>query len=213
MHFGVTHWAIAALVFVCLGWTVRHFLLTDTQSKAPDKQLAAIRLQVENPQTSEAQRQVLLARKLAVLEQHEALQKADSAMRAEDMAARSLTLLPEPITVSLLMPAGLNVSLVQLSIPEITLVLGSFDTPRLREHLLKHRLRIVQELAQKLVAQAAGIVLAPESEARLRHLIGESVMTSLEIRPDEAFASTYFESPGRYGVVGVVLPQNFMILK
>lgn len=213
LHFGLTQLAIIALVVVCLGWTVGHFSLADPQRKAPEKQLADIRLQVENPQTSEAQRQVLLARKLTVLELHEGLQKAESAMRAEDMAARSLTLLPEPITVSLLMPAGLNVSLLQLSIPEITLVLGSFDTLKLREHLLKHRPRLVQELAQKLAAQAAGIVLAPESEARLRRLIGESVMESLDIRPGEAFASTYFESPGRYGVVGVVLPQNFIVLK
>ena len=50
------------------------------------------------------------------------------------------------------------------------------------------------------------MVLAPESEARLRRLIGESVMVSLDIGPDEVFASIYFESPARYGVVGVVLP-------
>lgn len=212
-HFGLTQLAVAVLIVVCLGWIVGHFVLADPQSKAPEKQLADIRLQVENPQTSEAQRRLLLARKLTVLEHHEALQRADSAMRAEDMAARSLPLLPEPITVSLVMPAGLNALPLQLSIPEITLVLGSFDMPKLREHLLKHRPRIVEELAQKLAAQAAGIVLAPESEARLRHLIGESVMGSVNIRPDEAFASTYFESPGRYGVIGVVLPQNFMVLK
>lgn len=212
-HFGLTYWVMAALVFVCLGWTVRHFMLADSKWKAPEKQLADIRLQVENPQTSEAERQVLLARKLTVLDLHEGLQKADSAMRADDMAARSLPLLQEPITVSLLLPVGLSVSLLQLSIPEITLVLGSFDTPKLREHLLKHRSRIVQELVQRLAAQAATVVLVPDSEVQLRRMIGESVMASLEIRPEEAYASTYFESPGRYGVVGVVLPQNFLLLK
>ena len=206
-------WVVAGLVFLFLGWAFKHFLLTGPEKNSPERQLAEVRLQLQSPQTHEAQRRALLARKQAVLEQHEDLRKTENILRAEDAASRSQTLLLEPITVSLILPAGLNASNFQLSIPEITLVLGSFDTVKLHDHLLRHRTRVVQELVRNLAAHAALAVLAPDSEARLKRLVRESVMTSLDIGFDDEYPSTYFESPGRYGVVDVLLPQNFLLLK
>lgn len=206
-------WIAALLIVLSLGWAFRHFLLTSPEQISPERQLADVRLQLKSPQTSEAQRRVLLARKQTVLEQYEDLRKTENILRAEDTAARSQNLLLEPITVSLVLPIGLNASGLQLSIPEITLVLGSFDTLKLHDHLLKHRSRVVQDLVRNLAAQAAVAALAPGFEARLTRLVRESVMTSLDIRLAEEYPSTYFESPGRYGIVDVLLPQNFLLLK
>ena len=208
-----TLWIAALVAVLCLGWAFNYFLLTSPEQKSPQSQLAYVRLQLQSPKTNEAQRRLLLARKQAVLEQHDDLRRAENTLHAEDLAARSQTLLLEPLTVSLILPAGLNASSLQLSIPEITLVLGSFDTVRLLDHLHRHRSRIVQELVRNLAAHAAVAVLGTDSEARLKRLVRESVITSLDLRPGDEYPSTYFETPGRYGVVNVILPQNFLLLK
>lgn len=206
-------WVAAVLVFLSLGWAVRQFLLASPEQISPQRQLADVRLQLEHPQTTESQRRALLARKQTALEQNDDLRKVENTLRAEYTAQRSQTLLLEPITVSLILHAGLNASSLQLSIPEITLVLGSFGTLKLHDHLLNHRSRVVQELVQNLATHAAPAALGPDSETQLKRLIRESVMTSLDIRLGEEYPSTYFESPGRYGVVEVLLPQNFLLLK
>lgn len=205
-------WGTALLMALFFGWTVRHFVVADTTRDSPEKQLADIRLQFQSPKINEVQRRALLARKQGVLEQHDSLLKADSAMRSEDMAARSLALLLEPLTVSLKPPANLNTADLQLSVPEITLVLGSFDTPKLNDHLLKHRARILQELMQKLSTQATEVALAPNAEDRLRRVVRDSVTASLDLHLNEEYPSTFFESPGRYGVVEVIFPRSFLVL-
>lgn len=203
----------AVLVFLSLGWAVRQFLLASPEQISPKRQLADVHLQLEYPQTTESQRRALLARKQTALEQNEDLRKVENTLRAEDTAQRSQTLLLEPITVSVILPAGLNASSLQLSIPEIKLVLGSFDTLKLHDHLLNHRSRVVQELVRNLATHAIPAALGPDSETHLKRLIRESVMTSLDIRLGKEYPSTYFESPGRYGVAEVLLPQNFLLLK
>lgn len=209
-------WALgvaALLVFSLLVWTVLRFTSGNSQRMPPDKQLAEIRAQIESPQTPEAERRTLVARKQSLLEQHADLSKADSTMRIDDLAARSLALLTAPITVRLTPANDSAMPDLQLTIPEITLVLGSFDTPKLQAHLLKHRERVVGELGQHLANRAASTATSAEAPDRLRRMILESVMTSLDLRLNEVYPSSYFESPGRYGVVDVVLPQSFSLLK
>ena len=203
----------ALLVTSLLVWTVLRYTSGNLQRVSPDKQLAEIRVQIENPQTAEAERRTLVARKQSLLEQHADLSKADSTMRIDDLAARSLALLTAPITVRLTPARESTLPAVQLIIPEVTLVLGSFDAQKLQAHLLKHRERVVDELAQRLSDRAAGVVTSGEAPDRLKRMIVESVMTSLDIRLNEAYPSSYFESPGRYGVVDVLLPQSFSLLR
>jgi DnaJ domain len=204
---------VALLVFSLLVWTLLRFTSGNSQRMPPDKQLAEIRAQIESPQTAEAERRNLVARKQNLLEQHADLSQADRTMRIDDLAARSLALLTAPITVSLAPAPDSALPRLQLTISEITLVLGSFDTPKLQAHLLKHRERVIDELAQHLATRAASAATSPEASDRLKRLILESVMKSLDIRLNEVYPSSYFESPGRYGVVDVVLPQSFSLLK
>lgn len=203
----------ALLVSSLLIWVVIGFTSGKLQQVSPDKQLAEIRVQIESPQTAEAERRTLVARKQSLLEQHADLLKADTTMRIDDLAGRSMALLSAPIIVRLTPASDSALPSLQLTIPEVTLVLGSFDAPKVQAHLLKHRERVVDELAQRLTDRAASAATGTEAQDRLKRMILESVMTSLDIRMNEAYPSSYFESPGRYGVVDVVLPQSFSLLR
>lgn len=209
-------WALgvaALLVFSLLVWTVLRFTPGNSQRMPPDKQLAEIRAQIESPQTAEAERRTLVARKQILLEEHADLRQADRTMRIDNLAARSLALLNAPVTVSLAPTPDSALPRLQLTIPEITLVLGSFDTPKLQAHLFKHRERVIDELKQHLTSRSSSAATSPEASDRLKRIILESVMTSLDLRLNEVYPSSYFESPGRYGVVDVVLPQSYSLLK
>jgi curved DNA-binding protein CbpA len=203
----------AALVCIVLVWWTVNGLLKSLSPAPPAQQLADIRSRIENVQTAEAERRKLFALKQSLIEQHPDLAASERSQRLDDLAARSVALLTEPLAVNLATSPSLAMPPVQLLLPEITLVLGSFDAPRLQAHIQKHRTRIVHDLAQQLALQSASLALSSDAEARIKRVIRDTVMASLEIRSVESYPSTYFESPARHGVVDVILPNGFAALK
>lgn len=194
-------------------WMLVSYVSKQFSQLPPAQQLSDIRLKMESTGINEAERRQLFARKQDLLAQHPDLMLADRSLRVNAMAQRSVALLAEPLSVRLVSAAGFESASVKLIVPEMTLLLGSFDAPRLQAHLQKHRQRVVAELMQRLAAQSAVLVLGPDSEARLKRVIQDSVTLSLDIRADDTYPSTYFESPGRHGVVDVILPQSFGVLR
>jgi curved DNA-binding protein CbpA len=199
---------LACLVFVGFGWRMFSF---EGFSASPHKQLEDIRLQMAHPQTTEAERKKLFASKQNLLDKNADLMLKDSTERVNDLADRSVALLAQPLVLSVALAPGAQSSFVQLSIPEISLVLGSFDHIKLQAQILKHRERIVQDLGQRLSSMPEGFGQHADIESKLRRLVRDSVMQSMDIKFDEAYPSTYFESPGRYGVVDVSLPKSFLL--
>lgn len=209
-------WALriaALLVGVGIVWMLVSYVSKHFSEAPPAQQLSDIRLKIEGAEINEAQRRQLFARKQELLEKHPDLMQADRSLRINELAQRSVALLSEPLAVSLISAPGFESAPVKLIVPEITLLLGSFDAPRLQAHLNRHRQRVVDQLMQRLNAQSAVLVLGPDSEAKLKRVIGDSVTLSLDIRAGDTYPSTYFESPGRHGVVDVILPQSFGVLK
>jgi curved DNA-binding protein CbpA len=204
---------IAVLICIALVWGAIRGLSNHFSFAPPAQQLSDIRLQIENGQTTEAERRTLFARKLSLLEQNPDLAATERSLRLDDIASRSLGLLTEPLEVRLAGPLNTALPSAQLLLPEITLVLGSFDAPRLQAHIQKHRARIVNDLAQQLASQSAALALSADAEQRIKRAIREAVIASLEIRVQDTYPSTYFESPGRHGVVDVILPKSFVALK
>ncbi len=205
-------WALpVAGLILCVGlaWALGSYASKRWMSLPPAQQLADIRTQMENPQTSEAERRALFDRKLDLLEKHAELAPPERLLRINDLAARSVALLDEPLSVSLVASSSLGLPLAKLVVPEITLVLGSFDTSLVKAQIQKHRQRIASELALRLVAEPIPIVAGADGEVRLKKLIRDSVIASLDMKPEEKYPSTYFESPGRHGVIDVILSQSF----
>jgi hypothetical protein len=203
----------ALLACVALVWGAVSGLRQDPSAASPATQLSGIRTQIENPKTTETERRRLFALKQNLLEQHADLAAAERSERLDDLAARSLALLTEPLTVRLTPLPSSELPSTQLLLPEITLVLGSFDAQKLQAHVAKHRARIVDDLRQQLALQSAVLPLGLDAEVRIKRVVRDAVMASLEIRAQETYPSTYFESPARHGVVDVIFPNGFAALK
>jgi curved DNA-binding protein CbpA len=205
------------LLFAALAWAAGSYAAKRLNTQPPAQQLAELRTQMESAQTSEAQRRALFARKQELLQADAQLAAFERSQRVSDLAGRSVGLLQEPLLLSMGsgagVSAGLPMPLVRLSVPEITLVLGSFDAELVKSQISRHRLRMVSELERRLGSEPATLALSGDAEERLKRVIRQSVVASLDIQTQESYPSTYFESPGRYGVVDVILPQSFRVLR
>ncbi|MDO5692597.1 MAG: J domain-containing protein [Pseudomonadota bacterium] len=172
--------------------------------EAPD--LAALRQAVEAPDTPEAKRRELLALKQAWLDREPELSRAARAEQVQDLAERSMPLLEAPLRV---MVRGAEV--VELEIPAITIVVGSFDAPDFMAHLARHRERIVRELADHLALENPALLTGAGGQRRLRSAVTASLLFSSGADAAQEYPSTWFESPGRHGVVDVLLPRGFVL--
>jgi curved DNA-binding protein CbpA len=189
------------------------FLSRSRTGPDPAAELLEIRAAIASGSTAEVERRRLYARKLALIEQHPELQRRESAERSEDMAARTFPLLASPLVVRVSRSPSNPGPPLELTLPAASLLVGSFDAPNLLDHMGRHRERLVQDLAARLAKMDGDRVGRQQVEERLKRVIAESVMASLGIEPGTEYPSTYFESPGAYGVVGVVLPDRFSLVQ
>ena len=170
---------------------------------SPEAELRSIRQAFASGGLPEARRRELFTRKASLLEANPALRLQGVAAATAEQAARTVELLDAPLVLQL----GLH----ELTIPRIRLVLGSFDAPAVREQILNRRERLIQELAQRLAAQDPARWAGSQGEAEIQDALKEGAMKALEIPPRDEFPSTYYESPGRFGVVAVVLPERYSL--
>jgi len=180
----------------------------------PRAELASIRHGFASTTATEAQKRQLYARKLALLEQYPELLRSASADRSEDMAARSFALLENPLVVRLGSGTPDNAGPVaELTVQGISLLVGGFDSQDLLAHIARHRERLIQELAARIAKESPDRFAGPDGEANLKRVVLDSVSASLGTDPHQEYPSTYFESPGRHGVVDVLLPEHFRLLR
>jgi hypothetical protein len=191
--------AALALGVLMMGVATRSWWSNHASSS--EAELARIQQFMMQADASEAQLRAWFERKQAIVERSPALK-------------RSFQLLTAPVTVYL--PASIRSpgAGAQLSIPAITVLLGSFDAAKLLDHAQRHQARLVQDLTQRLSNIPVHELQDVQASSRLRFIVIQSLMKSLEIpEAPTAYRTTYFESPGRYGVVDVVFPQQFTLNK
>ncbi|WP_269629761.1 J domain-containing protein [Pelomonas sp. BJYL3] len=162
---------------------------------------ASLRQSFSAPGHTEEELQALLRRKEALLQRQPALREREAQEAARDREARSLDLLDQPLEIYLGTGA--------MTIPRVQLVLGTFDGPALRSYILKNRETLVRELSRALNAAKPELLLGPDAEHNLQSMIQDTLTTALGTQPQESYPSTWFESPGRYGVVAVQLPGRY----
>ncbi|MBB2485949.1 hypothetical protein H5407_12030, partial [Mitsuaria sp. WAJ17] len=191
-------WVLALLV-LAIGGVLAAWLWPQRAAKEDD--WAGLRQSFSAPGHTEEELQALLRRKEALLQRSPALREREAQDAARDREARSLDLLDQPMEVYL----GTGT----MTIPRVQLVLGSFDGPALRSYILKNRETLVREVNRALNAAKPERLLGPDAEQNLQTLIQDTLTTALGTQPQETYPSTWFESPGRYGVVAVQLPGRY----
>jgi hypothetical protein len=166
-------------------------------------ELASIRQVFGAADAPEAQRRQLHARKEALLLEDPALRLEGAAENARQRAARTVDLLDAPLVLH----SGRH----EITIARLRVLLGSFDTPSLRARIERQRQQLVRDLAQRIAVDPRVELLHTGDEALLRAVLAGALNSLLETRPEEDYPSTYFESPGRHGVVDVILPERFIV--
>lgn len=192
-------WVLAGLalvvVAILLAWFRPH------ASPAPDEDWGNLRERFTRPGQTEEELRALLQRKEALLAQSPALRERDARELKRDREARSVELLDEEMKVYL--TAGV------ITIPRIQLVLGSFDFAPLRSQITNDRARLVREIRLAFDQAKSETLFGPDGEGAIKAVILDALVRSLDTPPLESYPSTWHESPGRYGVVAVELPQRY----
>lgn len=199
-------WGLAVVLAVGAVWALAQW---SARSADPRTELAAIRQAFASADVTEEQRRALFARKLDLLAQQPALRPAEHADKADEMAARTFALLASPLVVRL---GGAAPGGMALTIERISLLVGTFDAQRHLAHLAGHRERLVGVLSERLEHVDAARLAGPQAESSLKKVLLDAIVATLGTDPAQTYPSTYFESPGRYGVVDLVLPAQFSLL-
>jgi curved DNA-binding protein CbpA len=191
------HWtALAAVVVAGALWLGTH-------EKDAGVELASIRQAFDAADAPEARRRQLYARKEALLQQDPALRLEGAAEYARQRAARTVDLLDAPLV--------LKSDKHEITIARLRVVLGTFDAPSLRARIERQRQQLARELAQRIAVDARVELIPTGGEAFLRAVLAGVLNNLLDTLPKEDYPSTYFESPGRHGVVDVILPESFIV--
>lgn len=164
----------------------------------PADEWLALRQAFGSPGQSEARRQTLLTRKAALLRASPGLQAQALAEATREREGRTVDLLEAPLSVPA--PSG------TLAFARIRVVLGSFDTPKLRAYLERHRAGIVADVQKELAAVDEAQWTAGLSEGQLKVKILQALERAMGTQSQDAYPDTWFESPGRYGVIEVLFP-------
>jgi curved DNA-binding protein CbpA len=167
----------------------------------PQGELASIRRAFAAGGLPEARLRELHARKASLLQEFPDLRVRAFAEASQDREARTVDLLAVPLVLQL--------EQAQLTIPRLRVVLGSFDAGSLRVRMERQGDRLRNELALSLARADAVQLQGPLSETYLKAIVLGALARELVTQPQQDYPSTYFESPGRHGVVEVLLPERF----
>ncbi|HEX5785250.1 MAG TPA: J domain-containing protein [Burkholderiaceae bacterium] len=174
---------------------------------APSSQaeLASIRSEMSAPGTAEATRQRLHARKVALLAANPELDAVVARELANDRLNRTWNLTTHPTAFKVRVDGELGEETVTVTVPLIRVVAGSFDTAAVLAHWASHRETFLAQLPEALLQERLPRGDAQALAQHVRQVVARVLSDGMGDAPQRDYPSTYHESPGRYGVVDVLL--------
>lgn len=204
-------WALSLVVALGL---VSAWIYQGASQANPQAELETIRQAFDSGDITEADRQRLFERKRTILSTHPELLAVENVRKADDMAGRTFALLEAPVSVQIAAaPTVGRGPVYELSIAQISLLVGTFDSGKHLAHLANHRERLVAVVSERLAQLDPGRLTGPRSAAYLNEAILGAIVGALGTEPTQTYPSTFFESPGRYGVISLVLPESFKLVQ
>lgn len=201
---GGSRWLWLALATPVMGGAIwLAFPQPDLQAD-PQGELVSIRMAFAAGGQPEAKLRELHLRKQALVQRFPELRARVLAEEAQDRRARTLDLFEAPLVVQL--------DPQRLTIPRLRVVLGSFEAPMLRARLVRQEPRLREEVARSLERADPAQLSGPLAESYLKTIVLGVLAKDLPASAQESYPSTYFESPGRHGVVEVLLPEGFELV-
>lgn len=201
-------WPWAVLLVAVIGivaWLALARLEPPADRQAdPQAELTAIRMAFAADGQPEEQRVALHSRKQALVKLYPELQARVLAEAAQDRRTRTLDLFEGPLVVKL--------GRATLKIPRLQVVLGTVDTAALRAQLVQQEHRLSGEVTSSLQRADPTQLSGPQADGYLKAIVLGALSGDFAKRAREQHPPTYFESPGRYGVVEVLLPEGFELV-
>lgn len=194
-------WALLAIVVVSGVIGVAIWLASpriDAQTE-----LHSIRQAFAGGGLPEARLKELYARKRALLQEAPELRASASAEAALDLDARTVELASGPLV--------LRLKEAELVIPRLRIVLGSFDADSVRAHIGRQNGALLRDIARSLAGADAILFNGKAGETLVKELVLNALAKGLGVQASDTYPSTYFESPGRYGVIDVLLPEGISV--
>lgn len=194
-------WALLAIVVVSGVIGVAIWLASpriDAQTE-----LHAIRQAFAGGGLPEARLKELYARKQALLQEAPELRASASAEAALALDARTVELASGPLV--------LRLKEAELVIPRLRIVLGSFDADSVRAHIGRQNDALLRDIARSLAGADAILFNGKAGETLVKELVLNALAKGLGVQASDTYPSTYFESPGRYGVIDVLLPEGISV--
>lgn len=193
----------ALLVAVVIGGVIGLAMWLASPKADAQTELHSIRQAFTGGGLPEARLRELYARKQALLQAAPALRAGAIAEAAVDLEARTVELLSSPLT--------LRLRDAELVIPRLRIVLGSFDADRVRAHIGRLSEPLISDIARSLAAADPILFNGKTGETLVKELVLSTLANRLGGAPADAYPSTYFESPGRYGPIEVLLPEGLTV--
>lgn len=230
-------WFLIILI-VFSGWVI---LSLKKNKQAPETELRGIRNSIAGNQLTPGQLQDKLMRMDAILKEHPEIHKKEAIAQASEEATRIIPIFITHLTVRLKVPGKPledNSKLLDepakaldgigkerepepdketldrvrvLSIPLLGVKVGSFDAEKVLDYMDRKQELISQNLAKKLVYARYEDLIKIQGEQYLKNLILDSIGETTGTSRFEDFPPSKSETPGRYGVVDVMLPESFSV--
>lgn len=172
---------------------------------SPQAELVSIRTEMSAPGTAEATRVRLHARKAALLAANPELAAVAAREQAQDRLNRTWSLTTRPTALRVRVEGEFGEETVTVTVPQIRVVAGSFDTAAVLAHWASHRETFLAQLPEAVLQERLPRGDAETVARHVRQSVARVLSDGLGDAPQQNYPSTYHESPGRYGVVDVLL--------
>lgn len=208
-------WLLIALI-ITSGWIIVSLL---KKKPSPEAELKEIRLLLDSNQLTPKQTQDKLRRISEIFREHPEILKKEASEKEKEEASRITPIFINPLSVNLKSSVKLSETSGKpldnagriLFIPKLSAKVGTFESEKVIKYIENNKDLITQKLAEKLVDAKYEELIKINGEQYLKQIILDSIGDTTGTNRFLEYPPSSTESPGRYGVIDVLLPDAYSL--